>query len=114
LTATYTDDHVAVATCHSKSILRAACGSAEARHENVFYFPSFEIISGHFTKGAYYADNLRSVTPAGVAHVMRVFEDSYLAERAPDNSRKASDLFDERDSDVICDEGKILDSIGFE
>lgn len=40
LTATYTDEHVLVATTHSKSILRAACSAAEAAFDFVYYFPS--------------------------------------------------------------------------
>ncbi len=113
LTATYTDDHVAVATCRSKSILRAVCDRAESRRENVFYFPSYEIISGHYTKGVYYGENLRSVTADGVADVMRAFERSYLLPAEPQNEPTTSRLFAETDEDEICDDGKIFDSVGF-
>jgi hypothetical protein len=37
------------------------------------YFPSFEIITGSYTRGRYFAEDLRSVTEEGVQHVMRLF-----------------------------------------
>ncbi len=45
LTATASGEHVEVATCYSKAVLRAACGMLVARHPDVDYFPSFEIIT---------------------------------------------------------------------
>jgi GSCFA family protein len=109
LTATYTDNHVAIATCHSKAVLRAVCSAAEERHENVFYFPSFELISGHFTRGAYYQDNLRTITARGLAHVMHLFEKTYRLETKPTKISTPTAFFDERDAEVICDEGEIVD-----
>lgn len=41
--------------------------------EDVFYFPSYEIITGNHSRGSYFAEDLRSVTEQGVSHVMRVF-----------------------------------------
>jgi len=38
---------------------------------------SFEIITGSYTRGAYFAGDLRSVTEAGVKHVMQVFMNSF-------------------------------------
>ncbi len=44
LWATFRDDlDVISASCNSKSTLRAAADEFTARHENVFYFPSFEM-----------------------------------------------------------------------
>jgi hypothetical protein len=43
------------------------------RFENVHYFPSYEVITGAFNRGAYYAPDLRNVLEDGVAHVMRLF-----------------------------------------
>lgn len=37
------------------------------------YFPSYEIITEKHSRGGYFAQDLRSVTEAGVAHVMRLF-----------------------------------------
>jgi hypothetical protein len=73
LTATATDAHVEVATCYSKAVLRAACGMLVARHEDIDYFPSFEIITSQNARGAYYEPNMRSVSPMGVETAMRLF-----------------------------------------
>lgn len=65
--------HVLSATTYSKSVLRVAAEVTRQRFENVHYFPSYEIITGAFTRGAYYAPDLRNVVEDGVAHVMRLF-----------------------------------------
>ncbi len=45
---------------------------------DVAYFPSYEIImSRAFDAGSYFAPDKRSITNAGVAHVMRVFASSF-------------------------------------
>ena len=73
LAATREEQHVLVSTVHSKSILRAAAGEVVAAHSHVEYFPSYEIITGPHAMGDYFAADRRSVTEAGVDHVMRVF-----------------------------------------
>ena len=73
LTATASDAHVLAATVYSKSVLRAVAGEMQARFEDVDYFPSYEIIASHFSRGAFFEDNLRSVADAGVQTVMRCF-----------------------------------------
>lgn len=79
LAATAENRHVLVSTIHSKSILRTVCGEMEAMDDDVAYFPSYEIITGNYNRGAYYAEDLREVTEAGVAHVMRLFMRHYAA-----------------------------------
>ncbi|MET1077646.1 MAG: GSCFA domain-containing protein [Pseudomonas sp.] len=73
LTATASGQHVLSATTYSKSVLRAVAGQLCDEHEQVDYFPSYEIISAPPFKGAFFADNQREVLPAGVALVMRHF-----------------------------------------
>lgn len=73
LIATYADRHVLVSTAHSKAVLRAAAGDVAARDSGVEYFPSYEIITGPAARGRYFEDDLRSIRPEGVAHVMKVF-----------------------------------------
>lgn len=73
LTATATGRHVEVATCYSKAVLRAACGMLVEKHEDVDYFPSFEIITSQSAGGRFYEENLRSVTAEGVATAMGTF-----------------------------------------
>ena len=73
LTATASGAHVEVATCYSKSVLRAVCGMLEARYDDVDYFPSYELITAQKARGAYYESNQRNVSSIGVAAAMRLF-----------------------------------------
>ncbi|MEU6073733.1 GSCFA domain-containing protein [Micromonospora sp. NPDC047074] len=73
LTATATGAHVLAATGYSKSVLRAAAGQLAQEDDHVDYFPSYELITGFPFRGVFFAPNLRTVTPAGVAFVMRHF-----------------------------------------
>ena len=79
LIATYGADDVLSATTYSKSVLRAAAGDVAALFDAVQYFPSYEIITGGFNRGAYFEDDLRGIRPEGVAHVMRVFRERLVA-----------------------------------
>lgn len=65
--------HVLEATTYSKSVLRVAAETLRQRYAHVHYFPSYEIITGAYSRGRYFADDLRTVTEEGVAHVMRLF-----------------------------------------
>lgn len=65
--------HVLTATTYSKSVLRVAAEMITTRFDHVGYFPSYEIITGSFNRGAYFADDLRNVLEEGVNHVMRLF-----------------------------------------
>lgn len=73
LIATADNRHALVATTYSKSVLRVAAEDVSRIDPRVEYFPSYEIITGSYNRGAYFEDDLRSVTANGVAHVMRVF-----------------------------------------
>jgi len=65
--------NVLSATTYSKSVLRVAAEMMHQAFANVHYFPSYEIITGAFNRGAYYAADLRDVVEDGVSHVMRLF-----------------------------------------
>jgi len=65
--------HVLSATTYSKSVLRVAAETLRRRFADVHYFPSYEIVTGAHSRGAYFANDLRSVREEGVAHVMRLF-----------------------------------------
>lgn len=77
------DEHVLTATTYSKSVLRVAAETLAARFAHVAYFPSYEIITGSFSRGAYYADDLRNVLESGVSHVMGLFMKHAAAEAVP-------------------------------
>ena len=110
LMATAEDRHVLVSTVYSKSVLRVAAEVVTQELPYVAYFPSFEIITGAFNRGAYFAEDLRSVREEGVEHVMRLFFQHATAQgpaaAAPPVVEPAID-FDKRLSDVVnvlCDE----------
>lgn len=73
LVATAADRHVLTATTYSKAVLRVAAEETSASHDNVYYFPAYEIITGPHAGGAYFGPDRRSVTAQGVDHVMRIF-----------------------------------------
>ncbi len=60
------------ATTYSKSVLRVAADMLERSHDFIHYFPSYEVITGAYNRGRYFADDLRNVTEEGVSHVMRL------------------------------------------
>lgn len=70
LTATASGEHVLAATTYSKSVLRVAAQEAADELPEVYYFPSYEIVTGPQARSRFYAENLREVTPEGVARVM--------------------------------------------
>ena len=73
LIATAAGRHALVSTTYSKAALRVAAEEVASARPDVAYFPSYEVITGPHTRGQYFAEDLRSVTEAGVAHVMRLF-----------------------------------------
>lgn len=110
LVATAEDRHVLVSTTLSKAVLRVAAEQVAAATPRVAYFPSLEIISSPFSRGAYFAPDLRSVTEAGVGHVMRLFLKHYLGiegEAAVPAPQAAADSFLREAQAVVqamCDE----------
>lgn len=120
LIATAADRHVLVSTTYSKSVLRVVCEELTTQHNHVAYFPSYEIITGSFNRGRYFAEDLRSVTEEGVQHVMRLFlrhaTDGVAtgAAPAPTERDQSSTDFVARMSEVvntICEEELIESSL---
>ena len=121
LAATAVDRSVLASTTYSKSVLRVAAEEVSQDLDYVAYFPSYEVITGAHARGRYFAQDLRSVTEAGVNHVMRLFlkhytlnaESSALTERSKD--QLLSEKVRQHDIDMrqiaraICEE-ELLDS----
>jgi GSCFA family len=117
LNATAEDRHVFVATTYSKSVLRIAAERLCQTNPFCDYFPSYEIITSPYARGAYFGPDCREVTEAGVEHVMSVFlrhyggaEGSRAAQvREPDDSdlARAHAEVMEGMMDVLCDEERI-------
>ncbi|WP_370949422.1 GSCFA domain-containing protein [Amycolatopsis sp. cg5] len=95
LTATATGGHALVANTYSKSVLRAVAGQLAADHDHVDYFPSYELITGQPFRGAFYDDNLRTVTRDGVAFVMRHFMSAFARTSRPTTALPGGDLCDD-------------------
>jgi hypothetical protein len=79
LVATAESRSVLVSTTYSKSVLRVAAEEITRGRPAAAYFPSYEIITGNFARGRYFAEDLRSVTEEGVGHVMRLFMQHYTS-----------------------------------
>lgn len=110
LVATFTGRHVLTATTWSKSVLRVAAQTVADSLPLVDYFPSYEIVTGAHNAGRFWAEDLRSVRPEGVAAVMAEFKRAYLGKQpslrlgpdvAPPPDRRAEH---EALGEVICDE----------
>ncbi len=111
LTATAEDHHVLLSSTYSKSVLRAVAGQLRAEHENLDYFPSYEIVTNPAARGVFYAANLRSVTPAGVDTVMKSFFAEHGTDLPPEEAPQ-SDSGDEGDGeDVVCEDA-MLEAFG--
>jgi hypothetical protein len=112
LTATASGDHIEIANSYSKSVLRAASSAAASKFKNVVYFPSYEVITSQNARGAYFANNQRSVVPEGVGAAMQMFLKAHKLERTSrhigaermkrreEEARARGALTD----DVICEE----------
>ncbi|MGR3485595.1 MAG: GSCFA domain-containing protein [Paracoccaceae bacterium] len=75
LVATASGQHVLVATQASKARLRAAASELSEAMSGIDYFPSYEVIAAPPSRAAFFAPDLRSVVPEGVALVMGHFFD---------------------------------------
>ncbi len=90
LIATMEDRSVLASTTYSKSVLRVAAEEIAGRYDEVAYFPSYEVVTGSYTRGRYFDDGLRDVTEEGVSHVMRLFMQHYADESEPVSPPHAS------------------------
>jgi hypothetical protein len=107
LIATYENRHVLTSTTYSKSVLRVAAEEVARDRSNIWYFPSYEIITGNFNRGAYFDDDLRSIKPEGIDHVMRLFfahgaVPAVTQPGAEDGDDEADELLE-----LVCDEEAI-------
>lgn len=105
LTATASGDHVLSATTRSKAVLRAAAGDFAEDHDDVDYFPSYELVTNQAAEGRWFDDNRRSVTPEGVEMVMRTFlAGQGLAERALVSQARVAPETDSAEDELVCEE----------
>jgi hypothetical protein len=112
LVATYSNTHVLQATVYSKSVLRVAAEEVSRSLRGVDYFPSYEIITSAASGGRYFEDDLRSVAPEGVDHVMRVFFGHYVDKKPHGKDKEGSARVDFASEHaalryLVCDEEAI-------
>lgn len=77
LNATALDRHVFVSTTYSKSVLRIAAEVLCKANSKCDYFPSYEIITSPYARGAYFGPDCREIAADGVSHVMSLFLKHY-------------------------------------
>ncbi|QEI09518.1 GSCFA domain-containing protein [Pigmentiphaga aceris] len=113
LIATYEARSVLSATAYSKAVLRVAADEAERRYDEVYYFPAYEIVTSPAAGDRYWAPDLRSVRPEGVAHVMRAFDRHFVdAPAALPATRRPADVgCDDAATRPVCDEEVIVASL---
>jgi hypothetical protein len=75
--ATFSNQDVVVANTYSKSLLRTVAQHWAAAHENVHYFPSYEIVLNSERAHAW-GEDLRHVEPRVTNHIMELFLATYL------------------------------------
>lgn len=103
LAATATQNHVLVATTYSKSVLRGVAGELAEDVADIHYFPSYEIISSHPSRGMFFEPDLRNVNMFGVNYVMSHFFSGSLAAEFGEVSSATPD----EELELICDEEKL-------
>lgn len=116
LNATYENRHVLVSTTLSKSVLRVAAENVVREFDNVYYFPSYEIITSPHVRGAYYGPDCRCVTDKGVEHVMKLLF-SKIADQIEASSQPETETQNElarrhqkkidKELSLLCDEEQL-------
>ncbi|WP_374273794.1 GSCFA domain-containing protein [Brevundimonas sp.] len=100
LAATASGQHVLAATTYSKAVLRSVAGELSLG-ANIDYFPSYELVSSHWSRGVFFDADLRNVNAAGVGVVMSAF---FAAHAAPKPLPGLLDLAGAPSGDVQCEE----------
>lgn len=117
LAATATENHVLVANSYSKSVLRAVAGEITDSINGVFYFPSFDMITGANSGDALFAQDQRQVRQNTVDFVMQRFVDEILRSAYPEmeanvgqpNQAPSSLPEDQRRERQICEDSLLED-----
>ena len=110
LTATASTQHVLAATVYSKSVLRAAAGELYSLHQDVDYFPSYEIVASPFLRTKFFEKNMRSVSKRGVDLVMHHFFAAHELEAAPQRAPQQVAI-DVPEDDPVCEDA-LLEAFG--
>ncbi|HAD86530.1 MAG TPA: hypothetical protein DCG48_04135 [Rhodospirillaceae bacterium] len=74
------EHHVVTANTHSKAVLRVTAEEIVARNENVFYFPSYEVVT--VCSPQIWKQDQRHIHESAVGRVMATFEKMFLTRAA--------------------------------
>jgi hypothetical protein len=113
LVATMENQSVAISTCHSKSVLRAAAGEVSRSEKHVFYFPSYEIVTNPASVSVMFGDNFREVNCGAIPIVMGCFWKSFGNDQFSQQIAHRTQIQEERQrhqSKIDCDE-EIINSL---
>ena len=80
--------HVITANGHSKAVLRVAAQEIVERNENVFYFPSYEVVT--VCSPEIWTEDQRHVHPDAIRRVMATFDEMFLTDEAKAKVQAAS------------------------
>ena len=80
LVATAEKRNVLISNVYSKSVLRAAAEQLQNDFKDIYYFPSFEIITSITSKSFFYENNFRDITNLGVDLAMNCFQKNFLSD----------------------------------
>lgn len=72
--------HVVTANCHSKAVLRVAAEEIVERNKDVFYFPSYEVVT--VCSPTIWTEDQRHIDRSAVARVMDTFDEMFLTRGA--------------------------------
>lgn len=78
LQATFSGEDVVIANTHSKSLLRAVAQEWATSHENVHYFPSYEVVQNS-DRSLTWEEDMRHVKGEVVRHIMSLFLHNYFS-----------------------------------
>ncbi len=101
MAATATENHILVANSYSKSTLRVVAGDLAQDLPDVHYFPSYEMVASHNSRGMFYEPDLRHVNQSGVNLVMDQFFLGALADEF------SPELDDGEEQGLICEESQL-------
>jgi len=107
LTATASDLHILQSTTYSKSVLRSVCGDLAKKHDNIDYFPSYELITNHVLSENTFMNNKRTVSRASIDRVMKNFKYSIETKISEKNNSYTNIMDYNEEFDEICDEIKL-------
>ncbi|XWN33248.1 MAG: GSCFA domain-containing protein [Devosia sp.] len=108
MVATASGEHVMVANARTKSVLRSTADALCTRHDDIDYFPSYELITQPPMRAMFYDPNLRTVCRDGVRFVMGHFFTAHGIGPKPSRAAKppkaAAPTPQATEEDVVCEE----------